>query len=441
MKYQSEIIKEIVDTRGHEKSSPHYESECLETWIEENKGAYPKLTDYQAEWLNYISILDDTGGEFPYETITDVTNVTVDNVVPLAYQSAILKGQTLVNLCELSEMNKPNSSREDVVDIPLHHLKENTQYTVIVNLLESSDTSIVVGFLNPSGSSWKGVVRNISISSDMKMLITTETGVGNKLRIHNNSSKGTLTVKNAVVLEGDYTNQDIPFFEGMKSVKMPVLTTSNEDGSKTNILTVNEPVELGGIGDVQDELDLKTGELVQHTGKFMVDGTEEFGWTGAKGETLFEINIRKSSIVEKLNNEVDDRRPSLCSTLKYEGTTMYGKAGTGFAITGGSDYSFLQIVIQKEKLSDTSLDGVKQYLSKNPLYFVVPLLNKSIKTVDLTVVNQDGENVSLKPIEGTMHLTTSSETIKPLFSGEIPVEAITQNLASFINLEMEVNNE
>ena len=58
-----------------------------------------------------------------------------------------------------------------------------------------------------------------------------------------------------------------------------------------------------------------------------------------------------------------------------------------------------------------------------------------VKTVDLTVVNQDGENVSLKPIEGTMHLSTSSDTIPPLFSGEIPVEAITQNLASFIGEE------
>ena len=75
MKYQSEVIKEIVEARGHKKSSLHYESECAETWIEEAKGAYPKLCDYESEWLNYISILDDTGGgedpeppigEFPY---------------------------------------------------------------------------------------------------------------------------------------------------------------------------------------------------------------------------------------------------------------------------------------------------------------------------------------------------------------------------------------
>ena len=37
MKYQSELIKDILEERGHEKSSLHYESECIETWIEENK--------------------------------------------------------------------------------------------------------------------------------------------------------------------------------------------------------------------------------------------------------------------------------------------------------------------------------------------------------------------------------------------------------------------
>ena len=94
MKYQSELIKEIVEARGHKQSSLHYESECIETWIEEAKGAYPKLCDYQSEWLNYISILDDTGGEFPYETVTTNHTATVNHAVPLAYKSAILKGNT-----------------------------------------------------------------------------------------------------------------------------------------------------------------------------------------------------------------------------------------------------------------------------------------------------------------------------------------------------------
>lgn len=68
MKYESELIKEIVDSRGHEKSSLHYQSECVEAWIDESKGAYPKLCDYESEWLNYINKLG--GGGVPVEAIT-----------------------------------------------------------------------------------------------------------------------------------------------------------------------------------------------------------------------------------------------------------------------------------------------------------------------------------------------------------------------------------
>ena len=96
MKYKSELIKEIVETRGHNLSSPHYESECVESWIEETKGAYPKLCDYESEWLNYIN--ENHSGDFSYETITVITEATVDNVVPYAYKSAILKGNTDENL-------------------------------------------------------------------------------------------------------------------------------------------------------------------------------------------------------------------------------------------------------------------------------------------------------------------------------------------------------
>ena len=43
MKYDSELINEFVVCRGHEKSSLHYESECIESWIEEAKGAYAEI--------------------------------------------------------------------------------------------------------------------------------------------------------------------------------------------------------------------------------------------------------------------------------------------------------------------------------------------------------------------------------------------------------------
>ena len=96
MKDQSGILNGILEKRGHEKSSLHYQSECIESWINEAKGSYPKLTEYEAEWLNYIN--ENPIGEFPYVTLTDVSEATVENVVPYAYKSAILKGNTLVNV-------------------------------------------------------------------------------------------------------------------------------------------------------------------------------------------------------------------------------------------------------------------------------------------------------------------------------------------------------
>ena len=57
MKYESELLSEIIANRGHQKSSIHYESECKESFIEECKGGYPKLCDYESEWLNYMDML------------------------------------------------------------------------------------------------------------------------------------------------------------------------------------------------------------------------------------------------------------------------------------------------------------------------------------------------------------------------------------------------
>ena len=65
------------------------------------------------------------------------------------------------------------------------------------------------------------------------------------------------------------------------------------------------------------------------------------------------------------------------------------------------------------------------------------LAQEIVKTVELTCVNEHGERVSFKPIEGTMYIMTNGTPIKPTVTLEVPVEAITQNLMSFINIEEE----
>ena len=339
MKYQSELIKEIVDKRGHKFPSLHYQSECVESWIEETKGSYPKLYDYEGEWLNYI--VESPIGEFPYVTLSDVTEATINNVVPYAYKSAILKGQTLVNLVNDIKIGSANVSTGRPTTL-------KTGFTTNLSISGSNELTIFFKNITPD------VARYIILefdSNDVKISTMSWSYLDDEFinyTTKSNCARLTLSVVNddktittqtideiketykPMVLSGNHSY--IPYFEGMQSVKMPVLTASNEDGTKTNILTVNEDVTLRSNGDICDELNLLTGQLTQRI--------DENG--------------------EVLSQEI-------------------------------------------------------------------------VKTVDLNIEDQNGNTLSkIKPIEGTMHLLTNGNPIKPTFTGEVPVEAITQNLASFI---------
>ena len=99
LKYESEILYGLMKRDGDDSPSDvlPYESELKEKYLNQVLGAYPKLQDYRAEWLNY-NLNEDLPADFPYETVYNVTEATVNNVVPYEYKSAILSGNTLVNL-------------------------------------------------------------------------------------------------------------------------------------------------------------------------------------------------------------------------------------------------------------------------------------------------------------------------------------------------------
>lgn len=59
---------------------------------------------------------------------------------------------------------------------------------------------------------------------------------------------------------------------------------------QSNLLTVNEEVELRGIGDVRDTLDLVTGEVVQHIDEVMLDKNSIFNSNGYTDD-YFNIDI------------------------------------------------------------------------------------------------------------------------------------------------------
>ena len=185
-------------------------------------------------------------------------------------------------------------------------------------------------------------------------------------------------------------------------------TATSYEPYKSNILTVNESIELGGIGKVKDELDLLIGEVTKRIGEVVFDGSDDELWVYNENYDLF--------VYQSLT----------CQNDNYLSTNIIEKAtwdGTKRFALKPSKYGFT-----------SHKEGI-EYLKNNPITIQYQLATESIKTVDLTVTDQNGNTESIiRPIEGTMRVSTSSQTLSPLLDMSVPVEATTQNLMSFANI-------
>ena len=196
----------------------------------------------------------------------------------------------------------------------------------------------------------------------------------------------------------DVVNQE--FFEGMQSVRMPVLTTSNEDGTKTNILSCNEEVTLRGIGEVKDTLDGDTGELTQRIGEIALDGSQTLNkYTDVDGFNTYGFytpipNVFHSNITTINGLLCDSISVSTFDKIQPNMSGVVDKEG--ICVNGG----YIKFRIDGNKAS--TVEELKTYLSENPIKLTIPLNQNIIKTVDLS------DNV-VYSYKDTTHYTCSSE--------------------------------
>lgn len=195
-------------------------------------------------------------------------------------KSAILKGNTLVNLLNGDNIEQRPSSNTSAIcgydketrtfhfitnlSYPYsysyistynadkngvaRHLKNNTDYTIMwygekIRDDDDSQTFIKVGASSSAYGDPNYFTNVVNIKTG-KMLYRTQTSYEDSIvrllgiRVFNVSNDIEYKLR-FVILEGDYTNFDIPYFEGMKSVRMPVLTTTGK-----NLFDVNKGKEF-----------------------------------------------------------------------------------------------------------------------------------------------------------------------------------------------------
>ena len=186
---------------------------------------------------------------------------------------------------------------------------------------------------------------------------------------------------------------------------------------KTNILTVNEEVELRGVGHVYDELNLETGELTERIGEIVLDGSENWRNATTTGAVRFSINLENSTTDNKRSPIISDYFPYVSSGHIYPGAFVYG--------------DMLYVYLEET----TTLEEFITWLGINKPSVQYQLATESIKTVDLSVVDQDGNNTKLSTFDDITHVTLSSEGLIP--EAELEVATKNEEVLNTMSLKMD----
>ena len=452
------------------------------------------------------------------------TIITATNTLEKPIKSAILKGQTLVNLVP---QNSGSFNGTRFLRIPLNSIvKANTSYFVKFNLIESSLTNgVTCRFKNTTTGRTMGGLKSdgiITVDGDgyniIEFYITNANDVTNGLDA---------IVDDIMVIEYEDSmeNWDIPYFTGMTSCKMPVLTTTGKntlnpneitfDSSsatnpesytysegvytfknsrsnnqmrfgitkqnasdkilcevlevkdlngnvtphqiamessndkkywfsivrpdwgnvgevkiklgvdslepyKSNILTTPQDVVLRGVGKIKDELNVATGELTQRIGEIVLNGSENWNKYNVytqEGYTAFITTI------ETLNNLYHNTDINFISADFPTGTWHDYRNNLISEFVWNHDPNKIGIRVKNEIA--TNVDGIKAFLSANNIKINYKLATSVVKTVDLSILDQNENKVSsISSFNDTTHITASSETIPPIFEGYLATKEV-----------------
>lgn len=378
------------------------------------------------------------------------TNITATNTVQKPFKSAILMGNTLVNCIKTigyATTTWPTINLENVL------IQPNKKYIAI---LEYLPTDCQWAITNRGGGS-----THAPYSKNLYTIFTSASTVTDALTIHiNKEAETVLTLEELQKVQpmifeyqDGMENWDIPYFEGMQSVKIPVLTTSNEDGTKTNILTVNEDVTLRGIGDVRDTLDCLIGEVTERIGEIVLDGVSEVV-DGERWSTNTDLDTNVLKFFYITNKKINGLPVKVDGSLindkfiseKTSNRENIRKTNTECLIGGDKTQGMIQVFIKKDRLTEISVNGFRQWLSQNPITVQYQLETESIKTVDLKVVDQDGNPVNqLSAFDSTTHIISDSESDNSLIAiaeVEVPtklIEALNAVKSLSSDVEMLIN--
>ena len=270
-------------------------------------------------------------------------------------------------------------------------------YTCRVNDFSSTDGSYRLGFITFKNG------ENISGTGE----ITSPTGFDLRFDIHTRYQ----TLSHSDLFQFTFTaNDDIELY--MFTTNDSHVEIQIEEGSvatpyephKSNTLSYNEEVTLRAVGDVKDELNLVTGEFIQRISEVVLNGSESYNVSpnATDGYSHFTTQIRDISNI-----------PHILCTDRFilGGDAVYEGREEGTYYNGDT---WVHFTIATSKLSENTVNGFKEWLSKNPVTILYQLATPISKVIDLTYINENNEELSY-------NYTTMTNSTNIVLNGNTPI--------------------
>ena len=209
---------------------------------------------------------------------------------------------------------------------------------------------------------------------------------------------------------------------------------------KNNLIILSQTLyELRKVGEVQDEVNVMTGEVVENLFEFSVNSETDLkaGINCYKQSipnhtitSRYAIHIMKTFGVSVENNY------GLCDKIPYEQSDA---DNFHFKIGDQKNICFIYIPISELKTDDDA--GFIEWAKNKNFKMLLKRTTPTTKTVDLSIVNQDGNETKLRTFDDTTHVLLNSEGLIPTASLTVRTKIPSASSTSLLMDDISTNQQ
>lgn len=265
------------------------------------------------------------------------------------------------------------------------------------------------------------------------------------VQIQENRKKRTFTVNGAEYLRLNISatggGADTSY-EAMKTIQIENGSSmTSYEPHKSSILSCNDEIELNGIETYKDVLDCNNKKITRRTLKLLLNGSDDVQWNTYALKDEFPNVIGFYYAFPKEVERYGNKYLYNGSLPPTERDVFPGNIASNEEVIVVNNNGYIKLSIYRNKLKSLNADGLKEWLSENPIELTYVLKNPIVSEVELSVIDQDGNTIpKIKSYNNVTHLevTIPKQSLLPHISAEVATDN-SKDMSSLTTKHQEIS--